>query len=127
MRNTLLPDKAVDLIERYQRREGTATYTGLYSSVAANEFSSDSVYVNLKSELKKPLKEFGTFPAQDQQFLRWPQYSIGAAYCIILERLGVENWRRKIANGSTLYELAETQVEILKAEFERISDKILNR
>jgi len=127
MRNTLLPDKAVDLIERYQRSEGTATYVGLYSSVAANEFSNDSVYVNLKSELKKPLKKFGTFPAEDQQFLRWPQYSIGAAYCIILDRLRVENWKNKIADGATLYELAETQVEIPKAEFERISDEILNR
>lgn len=127
MRNTLLPNKAVDLIERYQRREGTATFVGLYSSVAANEFSNDSVYVNLKSELKKPLKEFGTFPAKDQQFLRWPQYAIGAAYCIILDRLGVENWRSKIASGSTLYELARTQVKITKAEFERISDEILNR
>lgn len=127
MRNTLLPDKAVDLIERYQRREGTATYTGLYSSVAANNFSTDSVFVELKSGLKKPLKEFGTFPAEDQQFLRWPQYAIGAAYCIILDRLDVEGWKEEIANGATLYELAEAQVDIPKAEFERISDEILNQ
>lgn len=126
-RDVLLSRKARDLIDRYQRREGTANYTGLHASAAANNYSMDSVYVELKSNLNKPFDEFSSFPAKDQRFLRWPQYAIGASYGIMLDKLEVKNWKKKIANGATFYGLISDEISVSDAEFERIKNEILDR
>jgi hypothetical protein len=124
IKNKLIPEKSVDLINRYQRREGTATYVGLIGSTAATQYPIDSIFLNLKKDLKKPLKEFPKFPSKDQQFLRWPQYAIGATYCLIFERLGFVDWKEKLANGATINSIIEEETEISETEFQKISKEI---
>ncbi len=126
IRNTLIPAKAADLIDRYQRNEGSATYTGLLSSAVANRLTYESIYSKLKLELQKPLDEFSGFPVEEQRFLRWPQYAIGATYCILLDKLERKDWKKELEGGISLYELINSEVSLSNTELSRLKDEISN-
>ena len=127
MWNRDLPRRVSEVIGRYERREGSATYLGLLASASANNYPIDSVQSRLKKELQLPIKNFPAFPAKEQQIIRWPFYSIGGAYSLILDRLGKENWKEELARGATFPQIVKEVVFITKRQHKSIEKQIMEK
>ncbi|WP_029034230.1 hypothetical protein [Salinimicrobium terrae] len=115
-RDAMIPARAKDLMERYIRREGSATYTGLQASAMANNFPKDSVYAEIKQGLLKPFSEFPSFPMEEQRFLRWPHYAIGASIALLMDKIEIPGWKKELAEGKTFYQILQENLPISKKE-----------
>jgi len=104
MRTNGLDD--VNAIERrMERREGTAQYVGCYSASNVANVPEKRALSCIQEELTTPLDSMRNFPEADARLMRWRQYGTGGALSVILNRLGAENWKERVAEGAALDEV----------------------
>ena len=124
LRNIDLPQKVIDLIDRYERREGSAVYVGLKSSVVSKQYDADSLYNEISNELSRDLSEFPPYPSQEQQFIRWPYYGMGAALGVLFDKMEFD-WKEELESGKTFHDILNSNITITQNEIEHIKNQIM--